>query len=159
MEYTRVNTVKLQATVNKAVELLEQAAVLLEKHLELCTDAERKQLVKPPADFPPAGRKLAIAVKPHSEIVAATNFDADAVIEDLDNVEILSALEMPLKRIDQLRADSRLAWLAEAYSPSLQVYGVARVRNDIPEVQQAIRPLAAVFATRRTRRQKAKPTE
>jgi len=80
------------------------------------------------------------------------------VNEDLDNVELLASVEQRVSNLSRLLADSRLTWLAEAFVPSLQLYGVAKVRaKDNAQLEQTIAPLARVFATRR--RAPAEPTK
>lgn len=56
-------------------------------------------------------------------------------------------------KIAQLLADPRLTWLAEAYQPSLQLYGVAKVaaRTD-GALKALIDPMAEIFPGRRQNR-------
>jgi hypothetical protein len=78
------------------------------------------------------------------------------VREDLDNVAEIAPLDAKLGRLAQLVADSRLTWLAEAYEPSLAVYGVAKVRaKKDGSLSDLLEPMAEVFATRRARAKKA----
>ena len=147
---TRVDTNKLTKAVNTANDHLDAAAHALEQYLVLLTNEGRAHTLRVRKDFPAAARKLADAVGPHADIVGATDFDADAVREDLDNVELLASVEQRVTNLARLLSDSRLTWRAEAFVPSLQVYGVANVRaKNNAALQQAIAPLARVFATRR----------
>jgi hypothetical protein len=74
------------------------------------------------------------------------------VVEDLDNVEALAPLAVPLARLRRLVDDSRLTWLAEAYVTSLAFYGVAKVRaKKDGNLHETIGPLANVFASPRRR--------
>ncbi|MFW5741225.1 MAG: hypothetical protein ACOC1F_12745 [Myxococcota bacterium] len=158
MAMTRVDTKKLQDAVADAETHIQAALNALEPLLILLTEEERARTLRAPKGFPEAARKLAGASGDHPQIVAATEFVPEAVTEDLDNVAVLSKLEAPLARLDQLIADSKLAWTAEAYMPSLQLYGVAKVRaKSDAKLQLSIAPLADVFATRRTT--KPEPTE
>lgn len=81
---------------------------------------------------------------------------AEAIVEDLDNVEALAALAAPLARLQQMMDDSRLLWLAEAFVPTLELYGMAKVRaKKDGKLAQAILPLAEVLASPRKKRDKA----
>ena len=158
MNLTRVDNKKLRKAMDKAVGHLNEALTVLEPLLVLLPDAERAAVPRPRTDFPKAARKLAQASADHPDVVAATEFDAAAVVEDLDNVEAMDALASRVERLSRMIDDSRLVWLAEAFVPSLQLYGVAKVRAKTdPKLAQAIEPLAAVFAS--PRKKKPAPTE
>jgi hypothetical protein len=133
-----------------AAKKLEEAVGLLEQVLVLLTDKERSTVPRVRSDFPEAGRQLAKESAEHADLVALTEYDAEAVVEDLDNVEALGELEKPLSRLKQLIDDSRLLWLAEAYLPTLSIYGVAKVfaKKDA-KLARAIEPLADLLSTPR----------
>ncbi len=153
MTPTRVDTKKLRSAVTLAVKKLGEAVDALEPHLAVLPDAERATIPRVRSDFPSAARKLAVESEKHGDVVAATDYDAEAVLEDLDNVEALAALADPLARLQRMLDDSRLLWLAEAYVPSLELYGVAKVRaKKDGKLAQAIAPLAEMFATPRRKR-------
>jgi hypothetical protein len=100
---------------------------------------------------------LATETAAHPAIVGATEYEAEAVVEDLNNVEVLDRLAAPLARIQQMVDDARLQWLAEAYVPSLELYGVAKVgAKKNGALALAIAPLAEVFSTPRKRTQNTK---
>jgi hypothetical protein len=153
MNLTRVETKKLRTAVALATKKLDEAIAALDPYLEILPDAERATIPRVRSDFPPAARSLATASDQHADVVAATEYDAEAVIEDLDNADALAALAGPLARLQQMLDDSRLRWLAEAYVPSLELYGVAKVRaKKDGKLAQAIAPLAEVFASPRRKR-------
>jgi hypothetical protein len=156
MNLTRVDNKKLKQSVDSVVEQLEATATALAKHLPVLTEADRKGLPRPRADFPKAARSLATETAAHPAIVGATEYEAEAV-EDLNNVEVLDRLAAPLARIQQMVDDARLQWLAEAYVPSLELYGVAKVgAKKNGALALAIAPLAEVFSTPRKRTQNTK---
>ncbi len=161
MTPTRVDTKKLRNAVTLAVKKLGEAVDALEPHLAVLPDAERATVPRVRSDFPSAARKLAVESDKHGDIVSATEYDAEAVLEDLDNVETIAALAVPLARLQRMLDDSRLLWLAEAYVPSLELYGVAKVRaKKDGKLAQTIAPLAEVFATPRKKRASTpEPTE
>src|SRR5262249_40197885 len=100
--------------------------------------------------FPDAGRSLARAAVQHPEIAAVSGFESDAVVEDLDNVDVLAPLVEKVAELAQTLADTKLAWLAEAGGPSLAPYLVAKVKRS-GALRTVIDPLAAIFATARSR--------
>lgn len=158
MNLTRVDPKKLQKAVDSAAKKLAEAATELETLLGILSDSERATVPRVRSDFPKAARALAAESAAHPEVVAATDYDAEAVVEDLDNVDVLSVLDAPLGRIQRMVDDSRLLWTAEAYVPSLELYGVAKVRaKKDGKLAQAILPLAEVFAM--PRKKATKPPE
>jgi hypothetical protein len=151
MNYTRIDTKKLKAAVAAAEKKLDEVDAHLDALPQL-TDEQRAELLRPRADFPKAGRKLAAKSGEHGDLVAATEYDAEAVLEDLDNVDVIEELGPRLARLARRVDDARLLWLAEAYVPTLEFYGVARVRAKKDAVlAQTIAPLAAVMATPRAK--------
>lgn len=158
MDLTRVDTKKLRTAVALAAKKLDEAIAALDPYLDVLPDGERASIPRVRTDFPAAARSLAKASDQHEDVVAATEYDAEAVLEDLDNAEALAALAAPLARLQQMIDDSRLRWLAEAFVPSLELYGVAKVRaKKDGKLAQAIAPLAEVLATPR-RKRAASPT-
>lgn len=152
MNYTRVDTKKLKAAIEKAVSHVDQAKAALSPYLSTMTDAERNSLAHPRAAFPPAGRTLARAAVDHPEVAAVSDFDAEAVVEDLDNAEALAPVLEKLSELTRLVGDTRLLWLSEAWVPSLALYAVAKVKAKANgAIRTVVEPLADVFATvRRT---------
>lgn len=128
MNQTRVDTKKLRTAVTLAAKKLDEALNALEPFLEILPDDDRASIPRARTDFPAAARQLAVTSEKHADIVAATEYDAEAVVEDLDNVEALAALAPPMTRLQRMLDDSRLLWLAEAYLSSLELYGVAKGR-------------------------------
>jgi hypothetical protein len=153
MDLTRVDTKKLRTAVALATKKIDEAIAALDPYLDILPDADRASIMRARTDFPAAARSLAIASAQYPDVVAATDYDAEAVLEDLDNADALAVLAAPLARLQQMLDDSRLRWLAEAVLPSLELYGVAKVRaKKDGKLAQAIAPLAEVFATPRRRR-------
>lgn len=147
---TRVDSKQLQTAADTAIKKLDEAYAALDKYLDLLTPEERRATLRPPDAFVAAGRTLARAAIEHPVIAQSTEYDPKAVVEDLDNVEIIAAVSEKASRVQQLVADARLAWLAESYVPSLQVYGVAKViARQNAAVQKLVDPLADVFGTGR----------
>jgi len=95
MNLTRVDNKKLTQSVQTAVEKLEEVSALLAKYLPVLTDEVRKGVPRPRADFPKAARTLAGETYAHPEIVGATEYEAEAVVEDLNNVDALEPLAAP----------------------------------------------------------------
>ncbi|MBK8217824.1 MAG: hypothetical protein IPK71_29200 [Myxococcales bacterium] len=150
MDQTRVNNRALKQTVTRAKAKLDEVHELLAAMLPLLTDAQRATVPRVRADFPDAARSLAVESADHADVVAATDYDAEAVIEDIDNVKALDELDRVVGIIRRRIDDARLVWSAEAYVPSLELYGVAKVRaKKDAKLARAIEPLAEVFSTTR----------
>jgi hypothetical protein len=150
MQFSRKDNKKVVRAVTAATAKLQEAVSILEPVLELLSPDQRENIARVRNSFPAAARQLAAAAPNHPEMVAAVDYDAEAVIEDLDNVDALKPLDAPLGRINQMVADSRLHWQAEAYVPSLELYGVAKVRaRRDGDLAQTIKPMAEAFATLR----------
>jgi len=149
---TRVDAVKLQEAVEEATKLLQQVEAILAPYFVVLTDKERQTMPKAREGFEPAGRAIARAVAKFPEIGAVAGLDPEAVTEDLDNAVAIAPLAERTAVLSRRLADSRLTWLAEAWSPSLTAYGIAKVlaRKD-GKVREVIEPLASVFSVRRPR--------
>lgn len=151
----RLDSKALKATADRVATKLDEVYDTLDKLLELLTPEERQAVLNPPASFLSAGKTLARAAIDHPIIAQSTGYDPKAVLEDLENVEILAPVAEKAAKVTQLLADARLAWLHEAYVPSLQVYGVAKViAKSNAAVQQLVDPLGDVFGVGRERRKK-----
>jgi hypothetical protein len=149
MKQTRVDTEELKQATGQALVKLQEAIDLLKPLCVQLPRDERPNIVKPPADFPGAGRSLSRAMVDHPNVGALTGFDPPAVTEDLNNVEALVPLTEKIDELSQMMSDSRLVWLAEAYVPSLAVYGVAKIMAKTnAALEKVVTPLAAIFATR-----------
>lgn len=156
MDFTRVDTKKLRAAIEKAVSHIDQAKAALQPFLANMTDEQKGTLAHPRAAFPAAGRTLARAAVEHPEVAAVSEFDAEAVVEDLDNAEALAPVVEKLSELTRLVGDTRLLWLSEAYVPSLALYAVAKVKAKTNgAIRTIVDPLAEVFAT--VRRSPKKP--
>ena len=150
MQLTRVENAKVVAAVATARAKLDEALAALTSCLVLLTDEQRALVPRVRHDFPAAARLLAASSADHPELAAAVAYDAAAVIEDLDNVRALQPIADRATRIQKMIEDSRLEWLAEAFVPSLEYYGVAKVRAPKDaKLARDIAPLAEVFATTR----------
>jgi hypothetical protein len=155
MRETRVDTKNLKDAVHVAAGHLDQAAAALKPYLVVISDAERASTPRTRDGFPDAGRTLARAAANHPEMVAASGFDAEAVVEDLDNVAVLAPVAEKVARLGQLLADTKLTWLAEAWVPALALYALAKVRSKADgALRTVVDPLAAIFANRRGRASK-----
>lgn len=150
MQPTRIKTVDLQVAVTEALKKIDEAMALLAPFLVLLTDAERAATPRAREGFPEASAALGRAIADHPKIADAADYNGEAVQEDLDNAKVVAPVAEKLAEFAQRVADSRLAWLAEAYVPSLTAYGVAKVvAKNNAALRTVIAPLAAVFATRR----------
>ena len=152
MHYTRVESKKLAAAIARASAALSEADGAVSDMLALLTAAERTELLKPRDGFIAAAREAAHApeLRPLADV---TDYDPEAVLEDLANVEALDRLRAPLARLQQRLDDSRLLWLAEAYAMTLELYGVARSRaKKDASIAQAIEGLVTFFAAPRLKK-------
>jgi len=149
---TRIDTVKLKAAVALANQKVNEAFEILAPYLVVISDADRASTPRPRDGFPDAAGSLMQALGEHPDIAKVAGFDAAAVKEDLANVAELKTLAERVAEFNQRLSDSRLTWLAEAWMPSLTVYGVAKVvAENTPALRTVIAPLARIFAPRRNR--------
>ena len=85
-------------------------------------------------------------------MIAATELDSEAVLEDLDNVKDIQPVIEKIAELQRQLADSQLVWRGEAWTPSLLAYGVAKVLSRThAALRSVVDPIAAIFATHRTR--------
>ena len=156
MDYTRVDTKKLSAAITKAIELVKKADEAVGDVLELLTPTERAALPKPHEGFAAAARLVADSTDLDG-LKDVAGYDGEAVHEDLANVEAVDKLSPALAKLTQRVADSRLLWLAEAYSMNAELYRLAKARaKSDAVVAKAIEPLAAHFAVVRLKKNEPK---
>lgn len=161
MVSTRLDTAKLKLAVDKATKKIEEANDLLAPYLVILHEQERAKIPRARDGFDEAARSLSRGIEGHAGVIAATDFDAEAVIEDLDNVKLLAPVLEKTLELTRRITDSQLVWRAEAWTPALLAYGVAKVLSKTnAALRSVVDPLAAIFATHRTRAAKAAaPTE
>jgi hypothetical protein len=63
-----------------------------------------------------------------SPISSARRAFCSGFARDLNNVAALDTIGPRLARLQQMLDDASLLWLAEAYVPTLELHGVAKVR-------------------------------
>ena len=158
MVSTRINTAELKLAAEQATKKIEEANELLAPYLVVLSYQERAKIPRTRDGFDDATRSLTRGIEGHPNVVAATDFDSEAVLEDLDNARILTPVLDKSLELNQRLADSQLVWRAEAWTPALLAYGVAKVlaKTDAA-LRSVVDPVAAIFATYRTRT--AKPQE
>lgn len=149
---TRIDSETLRADVRVAAEHIRAAIAALKPHLVRLTAEERAALLKPVTGFAEKVPALLRAAETHPELAAAVDFDAEAVQEDLDNVEILNAIAEPLRDLAQDVADTILRSRDEAYTECLTLHAVARTaaRRD-PALQGVVDALASLFSRKASR--------
>ena len=130
VQTSRVPTAVLRPIVEGAIRDLDRIDQTLSALLVVLTASDRKTIPRTRTGFPAAARVLANLLQTRPEIGAAADYQGDAVLEDLDNVELVEPLLPRLQALIQRIEDSRLLWLAEAQEPTLAAYGVARVRAE-----------------------------
>jgi hypothetical protein len=152
IQTTRLPTAVLRPVVHAAVRDIERIDHDFGGVVHTLSDAERRVVPRTREGFPPAARVLANLIRTRPEIVAVTEFDSEAVIEDLDNVELVDLLIPRLEGLLQRLQDARLRWLAEAQEPTLATYSVAKTRAERDGTLAAmIEPLRVVLANPRNR--------
>ena len=152
MVSTRLDTAKLKLASAKAEKKLEEALDELRPFLVILHEKERAKIPRTRDGFDAATRSLTRGIKDHPNVIAATEFDSEAVLEDLDNVEAIRPLLEKVTELHQQLADSQLVWRAEAWTPSLLAYGVAKVLSKTnAALRSVVDPIAAIFATHRAR--------
>ena len=156
MDYSRIDTAKLKAAVAKAVKKCEEADEILAPFLEVLADHERATIPRPPEGFALQARKAVEEANSQPAFAKMAGFDGGAVIEDLNNVDALVALERAHETLGRKIADARLAWTAEAYVPTLDLYYLAKRKADSDgNVQPIVDAIAPMFASRRGKKKPA----
>lgn len=143
---TRIDSDALRNDVREATQLVRAAIAKLKPHLIRLTPEERASLVKPRTGFTEKAPALLRSAEEHPQIAAAVDFDTEAVQEDLDNVETLSAIAEPVRAFAQDLADTLLLSRDEAYTACLELHAVARTaaRRD-PSLQGMVDALTPLF--------------
>ncbi len=156
MVATRLDTAKLRLATKQAETKIDEAFTILRPYLVLLHEVERAKIPRTRDGFDDATRSLTRGIKDHPNVIAATDFDSEAVLEDLDNVDALQPVLEKVTEFHQRLTDSQLVWRAEAWTPSLLAYGVAKVlAKGNATLRLVVDPIAAIFATHRTRAAKA----
>jgi hypothetical protein len=149
---TRIDTAELELATAKARKKIDEAFALLAPYLVVLNEAERAAMPRARDGFEQATRSLCRAMADHPAVAAAAGFESEAVLEDLNNLDVIRPFFERVEELWQRLADSRLAWAAEAWSPALVAYGVAKAASDVnPALRTVTAPLAKIFATRRAR--------
>ncbi len=152
MNSTRLDTAKLTLASEKAAKKIDEARDLLAPYLVILHEAERAKIPRTRDGFDAAARALTRGIEGHASVIAATDFDTEAVIEDLDNVKAIQPVMEKLAELNQRLTDSQLVWRAEAWTPSMLAYGVAKVLSKTnAALRSVVDPIAAIFATHRAR--------
>ncbi|AUX38014.1 MULTISPECIES: hypothetical protein [Sorangium] len=149
---TRIDTAELELATAKARKKIDEAFALLAPYLVVLNEAERAAIPRAREGFEQATRSLCRAMAEHTAVATAAGFSSEAVLEDLNNLDVIRPLFERVEELWQRLADSRLAWSAEAWSPSLVAYGVSKAASEVnPALRTVTAPLAKIFATRRAR--------
>lgn len=158
MVSTRLDTAKLRLATKQAETKIDEALTIMRPYLVLLHEEERAKIPRTRDGFDDATRSLTRGIKDHPNVIAATDFDSEAVLEDLDNADALQPVLEKVTEFHQRLTDSQLVWRAEAWTPSLLAYGVAKVLAKAnATLRLVVEPIAAIFATHRTRAAKAEP--
>ena len=78
-------------------------------------EAERARIPRTRDGFDEAARSLTRGIEGHANVIAATEFDSEAVIEDLDNTKIITPVLEQITELTRRLTDSQLVWRAEAW--------------------------------------------
>ena len=147
-DFTRVDSALVKAVVASCTTFADGAANTLATVAPRLTKRQRMTSLKPPSKFSDKVRAMIeMAMEDAPELAAACKFDAEAVLEDLDNAEALIPLIARLEALLRTAQDARLKWRAEAYAGTLPLYRVAAVRaQDDAAVESVLKPLHEMFA-------------
>jgi hypothetical protein len=154
VKLTRVDPAALRAaTEDLRTQLVRLRAVLEPLLVTDLTEEERAETLRPPVRMFDAARDVANNAGEFPHVLAATGYEPQAVLEDLDNHATLAGLAESLEELKQWVGDSRLVWAGEIYQQTLALYNVgqALAKHD-GSVRPLIEPVAEVFASRRKRK-------
>jgi hypothetical protein len=154
MELSRVDSAALRIAMQEVRTGLDKIRELLRPVLVVdLTDADRAETLRAPVRLPDAGRDLAVLARQRPHLANACGYEPEAVIEDLDNLDLLAGVGELLHELKVWVDDSKLVWSAEAYQQSLTMYNVAKaLAKTDGSVRTLVDPMAALFGTRRRAR-------
>ena len=117
-------------------------------------EAERAKIPRKCDGFDDAARSLTRGIEGHANVIAATEFDSEAVIEDLDNTKIMSqGRRLPSRSI---LADGRAAYLfrkprrnGATHLVMTSMQFLARIAALIPPPRFPLQRLSGVFGPQR----------
>lgn len=151
-----METDALKEALESAHLKLAEVTELLQPFMNLLSDKERDAIACAPRSFTAAGRAFARRADEFSTLCKAADYDRQKVVEALDKIELLSALDTAADTLQQRVRDARLAWTSDAYVPSLRLYAIGKVvaRTDA-RTAQFIEPMVKCFRASRRRKKKS----
>lgn len=102
----------------------------------------------PPPRRPPVSRVDRLHLV--QQVAAAAEAPPELILDRLSSTEELQQLQYRLAELQKLLADSRLAWLGEAWQKSLAAYQIAKVvAKANGSLRTVISPLRKIFTVTR----------
>ena len=151
-ENLRVPTEQLHALMTTAVKACQEARAALESQFPRLSKEDREAAAKPPNGFPKAARKIVQASSEFADVVTAARFDKEAVVEDIDNLDLLYPLQREVDLLKTVTDDAVLLSGDEAYREVLGLYNVAKAIAGVrPEVEELVKTTGTLFSTVRAK--------
>lgn len=153
MKLSRVDTNTLREATDQARAAMKNLELALKPLLVTdLTDQERKETLRAPVRLADAGRDTAVVARTRPTLMAAAEYDPEAVLEDLENHQLLAGLAEIFRDYHQWVEDSKLVWAGEAYYQTLRLYNVAKALEKTDgSLRPLVDPLEKMFQARRRR--------
>ena len=148
---TRVPTHLVAELAARTAKHLDDLEGSMSELLVVLEPDERRRMPRVRNSFLEAALQFSDVLKKRPDIVAITKYDAEAVVEDLQNVLLIAPLLPRLEALAQRVSDSELQWLAEAQEPTYAAYSVARTLSERDgSLGKLIEPMRKVLSNRRS---------
>lgn len=143
---TRVPTAELKRLVDDAIEACRMAREAIESQFPRLTAEARAQVAAPRKGFTKTVRKAVTASGEFATLWRAAGVDEEAVVEDIDNLDLLYPMQREVDLLKQVTDDAVLLSGDEAYRAMLLVYAVAKaVSGNRPEAEELVKMVGSLF--------------
>lgn len=125
---TRVDNSKLKAVdlEKKLTDLISQ----LKPYLMVLTDEERKNIYKPKEGLPQAALIFNGLMGEYADVAKAASYQTEAMVEDLNNLNLINNAESKLKHLLQMVLDTKLKWMQELHSQMAPAYKLSKALSE-----------------------------
>ncbi len=127
---TRLDSKKFSNATEKASTGLMAANQALEKVTILLTEKQRMRISKPSSDFEGVAKTFAASLTDpaFASLCTFAEVEPQAIIEDVNNLDALRALQTKVEAFLKRLSDTELVWRGEIDADVRAVYDVAKAR-------------------------------
>lgn len=147
---TRVPTDELKPLVDDAKLSCRIAREAIASRFPRLTADDRKRAASPSANFTKTTRKVLGGADEFHDLMKTADVSEEAVLEDIDNLDLLYPLQREVDLLKQVTDDAVLLSGDEAYRSMLKVYAMAKViAENRPEAEEIVKMISALFTPAR----------